>query len=291
MADQESDELWPPLSGPGAGRDALRRLHEHGRGAGPDALRRLREHADREQRQRGRGRSGPGPSLSRAEIVDVAIAVADAEGAEAVSMRKIAQVLRAGTMSLYWHVANKEQLLDLMLDALIAETEVPEPSGDLRADLRELARSRRAMLHRHLWVMDFIGGRPALGPNTLLNMEQGLAVLDNAGLDTVSAFRVVETVLTYVVGAVLREMQEMRSQRDEEQADLTTEEWEPLRAAWRDRLAADGRFTHVVRFLDKRIDPDAAETRDERFEVGLDCVLDGIAARFTARAAPQPGQA
>jgi hypothetical protein len=56
----------------------------------------------------------------------------------------------------------------------------------------------------------------------------------------------------------------------------------------RDRLAADGRFTHVVRFLDEHIDPDAEETRDERFEIGLDCVLDGIAARFMGPAASRP---
>ena len=70
--------------------------------------------------------------------MDAAIAIADAEGADAVSMRKIAQVLHAGTMSLYWHVANKEHLLDLMLDALMAEVDVPEPTGDWRADLQGL---------------------------------------------------------------------------------------------------------------------------------------------------------
>ena len=272
MPDQAADDLWPPLSGPAGARDA----------------RRLDERAPREQRQRGRGRNRGRPSLSRAEIVDAAIAVADAEGAEAVSMRRIAQVLRAGTMSLYWHVGNKEQLVDLMLDALEGESEAPEPSGDWRAALREFARSRRAMLHRHLWVMNFIGGRPALGPNTLLNMEQGLAVFDRAGLDTTSSLRVLETVLTYVQGAVLRETREMRSERFLDRAGLTAEEWAPLREAWRDRLAADGRFSRVVRFLDQHIDPDAAETRDERFEFGLDCVLAGIAATLPATPAPPP---
>jgi AcrR family transcriptional regulator len=133
------------------------------------------------------------PSLSRSEIVDAAIAVADAEGPDAVSMRRIAQELTSGTMSLYWHVANKEHLLDLMLDALVTEVGVPEPSGDWRADLQTVARENRAMLLRHRWVMD---------------------------------------------------------------------------------------FTHVVRFLDEDIGPDAEETRDKRFEFGLDCVLDGIAVKI-----------
>jgi AcrR family transcriptional regulator len=273
VPDQAADELWPPLSGPAGGHDGPRRPGTRG---------------VREQPQRGRGRNRNGPPLSRAEIVDAAIAIADAEGAEAVSMRRIAQVLRAGTMSLYWHVTNKEQLIDLMLDALMGEGEALEPTGDWRADLRELARSQRAMMQRHLWVMNFIGGRPALGPNTLLNMEQGLAVLDQAGLDIASSLPVLETVLTYVLGAVLRETRETRIDRSLEQAGLTLEEWTPMRGAWRDRLAADGRFGHVVRFLDQHIDPDAEETRDERFEFGLDCVIEGISSVLSKR---KPGGA
>jgi AcrR family transcriptional regulator len=195
-------------------------------------------------------------------------------------MRRIAQVLRAGTMSLYWHVTNKEHLLELMLDALAAEMRVPDPSGDWRADLQAVARENRAMLLRHRWVMDFVGGRPPLGPNTLLNLDRSLAMLDDLGVDTALVFNILETVSTYVLGATLREVREMRAQRDHEQFGISPEEWEPLRKAWRDRLDADGRFSHVVRFLDQDIDPDAEETRDERFEFGLDCVLDGIAVKI-----------
>jgi AcrR family transcriptional regulator len=263
------DDLWPPFSVPPFDRDA--RAH-----------RSLREYPEQGQlrNQRGRGRNRLVPSLSRGEIVDAAIGVADAEGADAVSMRRIAQVLKAGTMSLYWHVANKEHLLDLMLDAVTAEVGVPQSSGDWRADLQALARNNRAMLLRHRWVMDFLGGRPPLGPNMLLNLEGSLAMLDGIGLDPGAVFRILETVQTYVMGAVLREMREQRVHRDQEQSGISEEEWEPARAAWRDRLDADGRFTHFVRFLDEDIDPDAEETRDERFEFGLDCVLDGIAVRI-----------
>jgi AcrR family transcriptional regulator len=238
----------------------------------------LHEHAERDQRSRGRNRQAS--ALSRAEIVDAAIAVADAEGPDAINMRRIAQVLRAGTMSLYWHVANKEQLLDLMLDALMGEFDVPEPTGDWRHDLRTQARNMRATLLRHAWVMNFIGGRPPLGPNTLLQMDRLLAALDGLGLDLEATMNMLGTVQTYVMGSVLREMQEARVQRDQEQAGITAEEWEPAEAAWRNRLAADGRFTRVVRFLDAGIDPDAEETRDDRFEFGLDCVIDGIAAKI-----------
>jgi AcrR family transcriptional regulator len=275
-ADRVPDDLWSPY-GPGS-------FAHLGAQAG-----RLRERAERERAERehgprrGRGRR-PTPSLSRAEIVDAAIAVADAEGSDAVSMRRIAQVLRAGTMSLYWHVANKEHLLDLMLDALIAEVEVPEPSGDWRADLRALVGNHRAMLLRHLWMVDFVGGRPPLGPNTMLNLDQSLALLDDAGLDIATAINVLSALQTYMLGAVVREAREIRVQRDQDRAEADPDEWEPARAAWRDRLDADGRFTRVVRFLDAGIDPDAAETRDQRFEFGLDCLLDGLAGRVPALA-------
>jgi AcrR family transcriptional regulator len=262
-----ADGLWPPFLGPGWRSGRSSRAH-----------RMLHDHAERDQR--GRGRNRLAPALSRAEIVDAAIAVADAEGSDAISMRRIAQVLRAGTMSLYWHVANKEQLLDLMLDALMGEFDAPEPTGDWREDLRKQARNERATLLRHAWVMDFIGGRPPLGPNTLLQMDRVLAALDGLGLDVEAAVNILGTLRTYVMGSVLREMQEARIERDQEQAGVTAEVSEPMLAAWRNRLAADGRFTHVVRFIDAGIDPDAEETRDERFEFGLDCVIDGLAAKI-----------
>jgi AcrR family transcriptional regulator len=274
-SDRVPDDLWSPY-GPGS-------FAQRERG---NAARREQGRGQREQArtQRGRARGRAAPSLSRAEIVDAAIAVADAEGSDAISMRRIAQVLRAGTMSLYWHVANKEHLLDLMLDALISEVEVPGPTGDRRADLCALARNHRAMLLRHLWMVDFVGGRPPLGPNTMLNLDRTLALLDDAGLDMATAINVMSTLQTYVLGAVLREAQEIRVQRDQERAEVDPADWEPARAAWRDRLEADGRFTRVVGFLDAGIDPDAEETRDERFEFGLECVLDGLAARVPALA-------
>ena len=261
-----ADSLWPPF-GPESASDRNNQ-----------AYRLMRKQAERDPR--GRGRLAKAPSLSRAEIVDAAIAIADAEGADAVSMRRIAQVLRAGTMSLYWHVANKDHLLDLMIDALMAEVTIPDMTGDWRTDLQGFARNYRAMLLRHLWVMDFVGGRPPLGPNMLLGSERMMAIFDGTGLDPGTTMNILGTVQTYVMGAALREMREARTQRDQEQSGITMAEAQPALTAWRDRLAADGRLPHFVAFLDTNIDPDAEETRGERFEFGLDCVLDGIAARI-----------
>ena len=198
MPGADSDDLWPPVRTgvaarsrrpfpPAAGVPAARAPRGQGSGQGG-------------RDQRGRGRSRRHPSLSSDEIVDAAIAIADADGADAVSMRRIAQVLRSGTMSLYWHVASKEHLLELMLDTMLAEVEVPEPTGDWQADLRAQARSTRTALLRHRWVMDFIGARPPLGPNTLRNLDRSLATLGGLDIDTATAINVLQTVNTYVIG-------------------------------------------------------------------------------------------
>jgi AcrR family transcriptional regulator len=308
------DELWPPFGPAAAFREQLARGRGGGRpgegrpereaiGRGGPGLHEPRGphgHGDQRERQDSRGHGaqrGPGGArgqgggheprgprgrgrqgLSREEIVDVAIAIADSEGAEAVSMRKIAQVLRAGAMSLYWHLAGKEHLLELMLDALIADVDVPEPSGDWQQDLRVQARSQRKVLLRHRWVIDFIAARPPLGPNTLRNLDRSLAALDCLDIDTETAINILQTVNTYVLGAVLRELGELRVQREQEQWVTADTDFAAKLEQWRARLAATGMFDHFLRILRDDVDPDAEETRDERFEFGLDCVLEGVAA-------------
>jgi hypothetical protein len=188
-------------------------------------------------------------------------------------------------MSLYWHVASKDELLDLMQDAVEAEQQAPEPTGDWRTDLRAMALAQRAALHRHQWLMDFIGGRPPLGPNTLRNLDRAMAVIDTQGLGTETALNMLSTVSTYVVGAVLREFRESQvERRDQEMLDqLTKAEAQEILASHVERIRAAGRFPFFLRVFDEGIDPDAADTRDARFEFGLDCLLDGIAARLPGR--------
>ncbi len=274
MTDEYDEEPWPfyrhPRSSPRPGRASREEAQEH----------RIAGHVRRHQ-----GRGTPPPrrdrGLSRAEIVGAAIAVADAEGPDAISMRRIARELGAGAMSLYWHVGSKEELLDLMLESIEAEIEVPEPSGDWRADLGVFAHRTRAAMSRHRWAMEFIGSRPPSGPNDARNLERLLRLLDGlAGARlTIDIFG---TVATYVMGAVMREAQEMRVQRDQEQAmaGLTEEEIQAQQERYRTWFEASGRYPRIVRLMESGVDPDDPATRDERFQFGLDCVLDGIAARL-----------
>lgn len=273
----DDEELWQLFNPYQPGRDRReKRLHEH----------------FREMQDRGHAAPRRVRSLSRGEIVRAAIKVADAEGAAAISMRRIARELNAGAMSLYWHVASKDELLDLMLDYVEGEFEFLEPTGDWRTDLRALAVAHRDVLHRHEWLMDFIGGRPPLGPNTLRNLERALAVIDKLHLDTKTGLNVLGTLNTYVIGVVLREFRERKvEERDASAAaEVGQEELEKILDSHVRTLKATGRFPHFLRMYEEGIDPDSPDTRDERFEFGLRCVLDGLAAQFARRLAGLDGQ-
>jgi AcrR family transcriptional regulator len=228
-----------------------------------------------------RSRPERDPPLSRNEIVTTAVAMADAEGAEAINMRRIASELDVGTMSLYWHVGNKEQLLDLMLDAVASEDQGAEQSGDWQEDLAAIARKERASLLRHRWKLDVAAGRPPHGPNGLLQLERSLAALDNMDIKPRTALHVLATVLAYVTGSVLNELRELNLEQQRATADLSEDEISAGMRDWRAELERSGLFPRLVRIFNEEIDPDAAHTRDERFEFGLRSALDGITQRLT----------
>jgi len=249
----DDDELWAPFL-------AFRPEDRHAA--------RIRRHVEEDLKRGARHVPRRAAALSRDEIVRVAIKVADAEGPDAISMRRIARELNAGTMSLYWHVASKEELLDLMIDSVQGEQLAPEPSGDWRADLRALTRSARAALHRHPWMADFIGGRPPLGPKALQNIERALTSLDGLGLDKGTVFTIVQTVSTYALGTVLREAQEVNGERYLEQQfeGLTDEERDAMLSDFINRIRASGRYPHMAAVIEsgtlRRVHPAYFESRE-----------------------------
>lgn len=271
--DKVDEELWPPPFQPAAGRRPASRQEARDQRISEGIQRHRVRGAQPPRRDRG---------LSQDEIVRAAIAVADAEGADAVSMRRIARELNAGAMSLYWHVKSKNDLVRAMLDGVEADIEVPESTGDWRADLRAYASSMRELLLRHVWVMDFIG-TPPLGPNQAMNLERLLRILDGLGLDIATAIWTGMTVATYVMGSVTFEVRQghFERYRAEEHADWSDEDRAAEREYYRSWFVTSGRYPHIVRLMHANIDPDAPETSSERFEFGLDCLLDGIAAKLT----------
>jgi AcrR family transcriptional regulator len=212
--------------------------------------------------------------------VQAAVVLADTGGAGAVNMRRIAKELDVNPMSLYWHVADKEQLLNLLLDAIEGEDEPVKESADWRTDFINIARRKRQLLLRHPWVTSFVSERSPFGPNALLQIERSLAVLDRSGLDTRTTLQLLMTLDNYVTGSVLNELGEIRAEQTQKREGLAPSDIVDGMRDWRERLRRSGMFEHVLRVFDEGIDPDASETRDERFTFGLNCVLDGIAAKL-----------
>jgi AcrR family transcriptional regulator len=277
VGEENDDSVFVPLrtyypASSGDRRDKIQRQHEQ------QIAERV---SSRKEQLQQRGREPRRLSqLSRADIVATAVAIADAEGTDAVSMRRIARDLRFGAMSLYWYVGSKDELQQYMLDAVQGETEAVMPSGDWRADLTTYALSTRTALKRHPWAADFIGAGPPIGPNDARNAERLLSTLDALRLDVSTSMWALMTLLTYVMGAALREVQEVRWHRAEAEAEASMSEAERAEVEDKfERQIRDGdRYPHLAKILDSNIDPDGDSTRDERFMFGLTCVLDGIEA-------------
>ncbi|MFI1722655.1 TetR/AcrR family transcriptional regulator [Streptomyces sp. NPDC020489] len=210
--------------------------------------------------------------LDRERIVAAAVALADEGGLEAVSLRKVAARLDAGPMRLYGYISTKDELFDLMVDAVQAEIVPEEQPADWRKALRELAHRTRAAALRHPWLADLLGGRPALGPNGLAVAEATLSALDGlADIDTV--MRAVETVSAYVTGAIRREIANLRA---EQATGLSKHDWQRANGPHVTRMLATGRFPALSKAVHDGADVDAETT----FTTGLDWVLDAVAAKL-----------
>src|SRR4051794_21832774 len=123
------------------------------------------------------------PTLTRDQIVDAALQLLDAEGLDGLSMRRLGTRLNSGATSVYWHVANKDELLELALDRVMGEVRVPGPdAGAWRAAVEGYARGLRAMIHRHPWTVPLFGAQPMIGPNATRVLDEVIAAFDGTGL-------------------------------------------------------------------------------------------------------------
>jgi AcrR family transcriptional regulator len=224
------------------------------------------------------GRSAPGP-LSRERIVRAALSLADAEGLASVSLRKVAAALDAGPMRLYGYMSTKEELLELLVDAVYGEMVAAGPiQGEWREALRTVAHRIRDAARVHPWLVDLLAaaGRPNLGPHALAFMEASLAALAPLrGFEDIDAVvQAVATVNAYVLGALRGEASE---QQAAVQSGLSETEWRDVTWPYLQRMIATGRFPTIARVVKDALHPPF----DVTFDKGLECVLDGIAARLT----------
>ena len=142
--------------------------------------------------------------LTREKIAAAALAIADAEGFASVSMRRVAQKLRVGTMTLYYYVRTKAELIAAMDDALMAEVVAPSLPGDWRKALTVIALRTRDVFIRHPWALASMQSAPP-GGNAMRHMEQCLQVLSVTGMTTQEKLTLLAVIDDFVFGYALRE--------------------------------------------------------------------------------------
>jgi AcrR family transcriptional regulator len=224
-------------------------------------------------------RPAPGerkPAYSRELIVQTAIALADAEGFEAVSMRRLASELGAGTMTLYHYVATKDELVSLIGDAITSELIVPAqelPEG-WRDGLAEIARRTRAIFNRHPWIVEHMdeGDPGTAGPNVMRHVEQTMLVTARTGLGHADQLQIAGMVDDYVFGHAMRAA-EHRGEDAGPRLDLMLDYF-IAQFATGDYPHLQAIYGDDPRGAFERLSAEAPE--EERFETGLACLLDGI---------------
>jgi AcrR family transcriptional regulator len=264
-------------------REARRAAHQVAHEARRAAVEAARE-ARRTAREDGSGpiwlRPEPGsrrPRFTREEIAQVALSIADAEGIEAVSMRRVAGELGAGTMSLYHYVQSKDELLELMHDAMIGEVLVSEGElqGDWRRALTAIAMRGFATFAQHPWAIEAPPTAP--GPNAMRHIDQSLAAVAELDVDLRTRFEIITMVDDYLVGFVLR------AAEDERELQSYGENFHDTIADYFADQLATGEYPHIKAAIGERPVRDVIAELNElssdegRFERGLARVLDGIA--------------
>ncbi|HEX4216244.1 MAG TPA: TetR/AcrR family transcriptional regulator C-terminal domain-containing protein [Candidatus Dormibacteraeota bacterium] len=221
-------------------------------------------------RHRGSGRG----ALSYAQIATAGVEIADAEGLDAVSMRKVAARVGAGTMSLYRYLDSRDDLIDLMADEVCAEVVVPTRSGDWRRDLAEIARLSRQAALRHPWMAAYSTSAGGFGPNMLAVGESVLRLLHGHGLEPVRAFDIWATVQSFVQGYALEESSHLESER---RTGLAAGELRDRRAPFLSSPTIAASYPLLTSLL---LSKAGKEGRDAVFERRLGYLLDGLARLF-----------
>lgn len=208
-------------------------------------------------------------------ILRAAIEIADANGFSALSMRRVAERLGVGTMSLYTYVPGKAELLDAMLDMAYAELSAPDSVGsDWRVELERVARENWTLFHKHPWMLQVATGRPVLGPMAMAKYERELRAVADLSLTESEMDSVVSLVLSHAEGAARRSVEAAQAVQG---TGMTDEQWWTARAPFLSSIVDANRYPTAARVgtavgAAQRTAFDPARA----FEFGLQRVLDGI---------------
>jgi AcrR family transcriptional regulator len=210
-------------------------------------------------------RSEPRRPWNRGQLLRAAIGLADKGGIESLSMRKLSQELGGGTMSLYNHVSNKDDLVDGMIDMVFSEIELPAGEHGWKMTMRQRALSIRTVMTRHPWAIGLMESRRTPGPATLRHHDAVIGCLRDAGFSIQLAAHAFSALDSYIYGFALQE-QSLRFGTPEETSELARAFLLQFPTKEYPRLA-ELTIEHVLR---------PGYDYGNEYKFGLDLILDGL---------------
>ncbi|MEO6310549.1 MAG: TetR/AcrR family transcriptional regulator C-terminal domain-containing protein, partial [Leifsonia sp.] len=203
--------------------------------------------------------------LTRARVAAAALELVDGEGLDALSMRKLGAALGVEAMSLYNHVANKEDLLNGMVDAIFGEIELPVHSDDWKTAMRKRSVSFRATLSRHPWATALKDSGTNPGPATLRHHDRVIGTLRNAGFSIAMAAHAFSALDSYIYGFAMQE----------KSLPFTTEEETAAMAHIMLAQLPANEYPYLAELMAEHVLKPGYNYGDE-FTLGLDLILDGL---------------
>jgi AcrR family transcriptional regulator len=210
--------------------------------------------------------------LSRERVLGCALNLADESGIGALTIRSLATSMGAKPMSLYHYVANKDEILDGIVDMVFDEIDLPSPEGEWRDEMYRRAHAVRRALKGHPWAVGLLETRASPGPATLRHHEATLATLRAAGFSVQMTAHAYALLDSYIYGAALQEAA-LPFHGPDAAAEVTTSIVE---------LFSDGQYPHLVEIATEHVLKPGYDFADE-FDFGLNVILDGL-----ARSIPDP---
>ena len=207
----------------------------------------------------------PRARLNRDRVLRAAVALADTGGIESLTMRRLGEELGVEAMSLYNHVANKDDLLNGMIDAVFSEIDLPSGAADWKTAMRERAVSAREALSRHPWAIGLMESRTSPGPATLRHHDTVIGRLREAGFSIEMAAHAYSVLDSYIYGFALQEVN-----LPFDTVEGTAQVVETILA----QLSAD-KYPHLTEMAVEHVLQPGYEYGNE-YEFGLDLILDGL---------------
>lgn len=199
--------------------------------------------------------------LSRERVLRAAVALADQSGIDSMTMRKLGQELGVEAMSLYNHVANKDDILDGIVDLVLGDIEVPGTGTHWRTAMRQRAISAHEVLLAHPWAATLVMSRFSIGPGMTRYLDATLGRLREGGFSVEGALDAWHALDSHIYGFTLQELN----------LPFEVEDTQRVSAEVLGQLSAD-EFPHVVEVITQIM----RTGREEHFEFGLDLILDGL---------------